>query len=213
MTRVHRVSITLLVLLAGLVAGGCQLKRPDVMPSRMIEPRLVDFGSQPSSSVAGQRVVQADARPIRLLQTEARAHIGRRLLHQEPDGELVEDPIWRWSSAPARYLDSVMRSVFSSSPEVRLVDSGNATAMAVTLITWQLESASGVHLAGAIELVITSPDRSVQAQVIRASEPVSSELPGDLADAAGRLLQTLASASLTKLTQMSVGSTKAPPGP
>ncbi len=74
-----------------------------------------------------------------------------------------------------------MRVVFTSSPDVRLVDSGNATAMAVTLITWHLESAGSVHLVGAVELVITSPDRSVQAQVIRGSEPVSSELPGNLA--------------------------------
>ena len=118
------------------------------------------------------------------------------------DGELVEDAVWRWSSAPARYLDSALRLAFASSPDVRLVDSGNATAIAVTLIAWHLESAGSVRLVGAVELVITSPGRSVHAQVIRGSEPVSSELPGNLADAAGRLFQTLASSSLARATQM-----------
>jgi hypothetical protein len=51
----------------------------------------------------------ATAAPIRLLDTQARGHIGRRLLHQRPDGELIEDPVWRWSSAPDRYLDTALR--------------------------------------------------------------------------------------------------------
>ncbi len=143
--------------------------------------------------------------PIRLLETQARTHIGRRLLHQEADGELVEDAVWRWSSAPARYLDSALRLAFASSPNVRLVDSANATTVDVTLIAWHLESAGSVHLIGAVELVVTSLDRTVQTQVIRGSEPVTEDLPGDLADAAGRLLQTLASATLTRATQMNSG--------
>ena len=105
--------------------------------------------------------------PVRLLETQARAHIGRRLLHQEPDGELVEDAVWRWSSAPARYLDSALRLAFASSPDVQLVDSGTATAMSVTLITWHLETADSVQLVGAVELVITNTDRAVQTHVIR----------------------------------------------
>jgi hypothetical protein len=137
--------------------------------------------------------------------SQARAHIGRRLLHQEPDGELVEDAVWRWSSAPARYLDSALRLAFASSPNVQLVDSGTATAMSVTLITWHLETADSVQLVGAVELVITNTDRAVQTHVIRGSESVSSELPGNLAVAAGRLLQTLASASLARASQLSGG--------
>jgi hypothetical protein len=38
----------------------------------------------------------------------------------------------------------------------------------------------------------------VRTQVIRASEPVSAELPGNLATAAGRLLHSLASQSLAR---------------
>jgi hypothetical protein len=148
----------------------------------------------------------ADAIPVRLLETQARAHIGRRLLHQEVDGELVEDAVWLWSSAPARYLDSALRVTFASSPDVRLVDSGNATAIAVTLIAWHVESADSVRLVGAVELVMTSADRTVQAHVIHGSEPISSELPGNLAAAAGRLLQTLVSDSLMRATQVSRGS-------
>jgi hypothetical protein len=203
MRRYHRSMTALLVILGCAGASACQLKRPDVIPARMIEPRFVDPAGQtpsPSTSASSpQGNHAADAMPVRLLETQARTHIGRRLLHQEADGELVEDAVWRWSSAPARYLDSALRLAFATRPDVRLVDSGNATAMAVTLIAWHLESAGSARLVGAVELVITSTDRSVQAQVIRGSEPVSAEL----ADAAGRLLQTLASSSLARATQMS----------
>jgi hypothetical protein len=202
MTRIRCPAIALLVTLAGAGGSACQLKRPDVIHGRMIEPRLIDPGNQPSAPPsATQRTPAADAIRVRLVETQARTHIGRRLLHQEADGELVEDAVWRWSSAPARYLDSALRLAFASSPDVRLVDSGTAPAMAVTLIAWHLESGEGVHLVGAVELVITRTDRTVYAQVIRGSEPVSREPPGDLAAAAGRLLQTLASTSVTRAAQ------------
>ena len=203
MTRVYRSTIALAVLLAGVGAGGsaCQLRRPDVIAARMIEPQLIEPASQPSASVTRQGNGGAEAVRIRLLETQARAHIGRRLLHQAPDGELVEDAVWRWSSAPPRYLDSALHLAFASSPDVVLVDSGDAEAMSVTLITWHLETASSVQLVGAVEVVVTTADRMVQSHLIRRSEPVSSELPGNLAAAAGRLLQTLASASVERAAQ------------
>jgi hypothetical protein len=199
MTRFQRSAIAVLAVLGCAGGAGCQLRRPEVIPARMIEPQLVDV--EPLAS-ARPGPTAADAIPVRLLETQARAHIGRSLLRQEADGELVEDAVWRWSSAPTRYLDSALRVAFASSPDVRLVDSGNATAIAVTLIAWHLESASSAHLVGAVELVITSTDRTVHAQVIRGSEPVSSELPGNLAAAAGHLLQKLASDSLTQATHV-----------
>ena len=55
----------------------------------------------------------------------------------------------------------------------------------------------GTRLVGAVEFQITGTDRVVHTQVVRASEPVSAELPGDLAAAAGRLLRRLASDGLT----------------
>ena len=57
-----------------------------------------------SENSARENSSAADARPVRLLDTQARGHIGRRVLHQQPEGELIEDPVWRWSSAPDRYL-------------------------------------------------------------------------------------------------------------
>ena len=202
MTRVYRSTIALAVLLA-VEAGGsaCRLRRPDVIAARMIEPQLIEPAGQPPTSVSAQGNGAVGAVPVRLLETQARSHIGRRVLHQAPDGELVEDAIWHWSSSPPRYLDSALRLAFASSPDVQLVDSGSATAMSVTLITWHLETADSVQLVGAVELVVTTADRAVQAHLIRRSEPVSSELPGNLAAAAGRLLQTLASASVARAAQ------------
>ncbi len=128
-----------------------------------------------------------------LLDTQRRGHIGHALLHQRPDGEVVEDPAWRWSAAPDRYLDTALRYELSSAPGLRPVDSGPAQAVAVTLLSWHLESAGASRLVGAVQLDVTGTDRAIRTQVIRASEAVSAELPGDLAAAAGRLLHRLAS--------------------
>ena len=97
----------------------------------MIEPQLLE--PQPSEP-ASQRTDNANAAPVRLLDTQARGHIGRRVLHQQPDGELTEDPVWRWSSAPDRYLDTALRLELASSPVWRLVDSASAPVLATTLL-------------------------------------------------------------------------------
>ena len=200
MTRVRGVAFILLLIL--VCAGGsesCRLQRPDVIPGRILEPELVEPVTPTASSVQ----LRSSAPPIslRLLDTQAREHIGHRLLHQQAGGELTEDPIWRWSSTPDRYLDSALRQALASSPDVRLVDTSNAPVMAVTLLGWQLESAGSTQLVGAVELSVTAADRTVRTQMIRSSEPVSAELPGNLAAAAGRLLRSLASESLAHAIQ------------
>jgi hypothetical protein len=151
----------------------------------MIEPKLIEPAKQGTSA--------PNAAPIRLLDTQARAHIGRRVLHQQQNGELREDPVWLWSSAPDRYLDTALRLELASNPEVRLVDVSSAPALAVTLLVWDLESAGETRLVGAAEFQFTGTDRVVHTRVVRASEPVSAELPGNLAAAAGSLLRRLAS--------------------
>jgi hypothetical protein len=160
----------------------------------MIEPQVLD----PQLPEPANQVTKApNAAAVRLLDTQARGQIGRRVLHQQPDGELTEDPVWRWSSAPDRYLDTALRMEVESSPNMRLVDAGRAPAVAATLLVWDLDSAGGgTRLVGAVEFQITSTDRAVHTQVVRASEPVSAELPGDLAAGAGRLLRRLASEGL-----------------
>ena len=125
MRRPQSAARALLWLLACGGGLGCQLKRPDVTPARMIEPLLIEPVSPPMpASSANPDHRAAELLAVRLLETQARDHIGRRVLHQEANGELVEDAAWRWSSAPARYLDSALRLAFESTPGVRLVDSG-----------------------------------------------------------------------------------------
>jgi hypothetical protein len=175
--------------------GVACLKRPDTPPSRMIEPQIVE--PQPAE-LAGQRP-DASAAPLRLLDTQARGHIGRRLLHQQPAGELSEDSVWVWSSAPDRYLDTALRLELASSPIWRLVDSASAPALATTLLAWNLDTTNGTRLVGAVEFQLTGADRVVHTFVVRGSEAVSGDLPGDLAAAAGRLLHRLASDGLTRL--------------
>ena len=184
-----------LVTLVCLGGSGCQLRmqRPTTTLSRMIEPQVLE--PQLSDPVT-QVTKTPNATPVRLLDTQARGHIGRRVLHQLPNDELTEDAVWRWSSGPDRYLDTALRLEMASSPDVRLVDIGRATAVAATLLVWDLESTGETRLVGAVEFQVTGSDHVVHTQVVRASEPVSAELPDDLAASAGRLLRRLASEGL-----------------
>jgi len=123
-----------------------------------------------------------------------------RLLHQQPSGELTEDPVWRWSAAPDRYLDTAIRLELESSSRLRLVDTAGSPAIAATLLTWSLEPGENPRLMGAVQFVITGKDGVVHSHVVQGSEPVSGGLPGDLAAMAGRLLRRLAQEGLMRAT-------------
>jgi len=182
------------VALAGAcLGGGCRvaLERPDIVPIRMIEPRL----AEPSAVAADA----PNATSVRLLETQVRGHIGRRVLHQQPGGELTEDPVWLWASAPDRYLDSALRYAIASNPDIRLVDAGGAPSLAVTLTEWQMDATPSPRLLGAVEVQVTTTDRVVHSEIIRAEEPIAADLPGDLAAAAGRLLGRLAAECLSRV--------------
>ncbi len=114
----------LVVLALACLGGGCrvQLERPDTVPIRMIEPQLVEPG--------GVAADAPNATSVRLLETQGRAHIGRRVLHQQPGGEVTEDPVWLWATTPDRYLDSAVRYAIASSPDIGLVDIGSAPSLA-----------------------------------------------------------------------------------
>lgn len=179
--------ILTLVCLAGI---GCQLRRPNAPPIRMIEPQLLE----PQLPEPAKPVMKSNkAIPVRLLDTQARGHIGRRLLHRQPNGELTEDSVWRWSTNPATYLDTALRLEVASNPDLGMVDSDRVPALAATLLDWDLESDGGKRLVGVVEFQIIGTDRALRSHLVRASEPVSAELPGDLAVAGARLLRQLAS--------------------
>ena len=130
MTRVTSSGSRLLVVMICLAGMACQLKRPETTPGRMIEPQLL---APQAGRPAGLGSTSAAApAPIRLLDTQSRGHIGRRVLRQQPDGELTEDPVWRWSSAPDRYLDTALRLELASSPVFQLVDVASAPTLATT---------------------------------------------------------------------------------
>ena len=160
----------------------------------MLEPRL------PGPPPPGQGAKALSATSVCLLDTQARGHIGRRVLHQQAGGELTEDAVWRWSSSPDRYLDTAIRIEVASRPDLRLVDAGHAKTVAATLLEWDLDAAPEMKIVGAVECQVTGPDRIIHTHVVRASEPVSADLPGDLAVASGRLLRRLASEGLLRAT-------------
>lgn len=188
----RRYALAILLVAAGLVAAcRVRLERPETEPARMLEPRL----AEPAGAVADA----PNATSVRLLETHGRGHIGRRLLHQRPDGEVTEDPVWLWTAAPDRYLDSALRLAIASNPDIRLVDVRGGRSMAVTLVTWHLESAPSPRLVGAVEIEVTTPDRAVHSEIVRAEEAIGADLPGDLSSAAGRLLGRLASDCLSRV--------------
>jgi hypothetical protein len=162
----------------------------------MIEPQLLD--SQVAESEK-QVTKSTNATPIRLFDTRARGHIGRGVLHQLPNGELTEDAVWLWSALPDRYLDTAIRMEVASNPNLRLVDTASASTVAATLLVWDLDSSSEKRLVGAVEFQVTGTDRGVHSRVVRGSEPVTGELPGDLAVVAGHLLRHLASEGLANI--------------
>jgi len=185
----------LVVLAAACLGGGCRVRieRPDTVPIRMIEPQL----AEPSGVAADA----PNATSVRLLETQGRGHIGRRVLHQQPGGEVTEDPVCLWASTPDRYLDSAVRYAIGSSPDIRLVDVGGAPSLAVTLVAWQIEAAPSRRLVGAVEVQVATTDRVVHSEIIRAEEPIAPDLPGDLAAAAGRLLGRLATDCLSRVVR------------
>jgi len=182
-----------LVLVAASLGGGCRihLQRPATQPTRMIEPRLADSAASVEDA--------PDAASIRLLETQARAHIGRRILRQQPDGEVTEDPVWLWTSAPDRYLDSALRVAIASNPAIRLADTSGTPTLAVTLVAWQLEAGPNPRLIGAVEVQLTTTDRAIRSEIVRVEESIMADLPGDLAAASGRLLGRLASDCLSRV--------------
>lgn len=207
MTRGRGWSIAVAGLLVCAGTGGCRLRSPDVPMPRMIEPQMIEAAPPSGAAPAGAAAPSArsttpavEVIAIRLLETQARAHIGRKLLHRERDGELVEDPVWRWTSAPDRYLDSALRLAVSASARVIHMDTGNASTVAATLIEWQVESDGNPRLTAAVELQVVRADRAVRTQVVRGTEAVSAGLPGGLAAAAGRLLYTLAADCLARVS-------------
>jgi hypothetical protein len=185
-----------LLIAASFSLVACQLHRPTTPPSRTLETQVLEpqLAEQP-----GTVAKSPDASSIRLLPAASRGNIGRRMLHRKADGELTEDPVWRWSTSPDRYLDAALHREVASNPKLRFVDSGNVPAIAATLLAWNLESSEGVRLVGEVEFQMTDTDRVVHTQVIRGSESLSGELPGDLAEASGRLMRRLASEGLRRI--------------
>lgn len=178
-----------------LVGAACRLRPPDLEPPRMIEPDVHQTRVTPAGA-AGTAGSGATF-DLRLTDTHARGHIGRRLLHRAPGGELLEDEIWRWSSAPDRYLDSTLRLAFADQPSLRLVDAAGVPAISVTLVEWYLDPAVGGQLVGAVELQLDDNRRGVRTELIRGQEALTAgDMPGDLSAAAGRLLWRLALESI-----------------
>ena len=196
MTRALQLAFGLLL----AMGIACQLRRPPTVASRMIEPQVLEPPLPAQPPPPGHGAKAPNAAPIRLLDTQARGHIGRRVLHQQPGGELTEDAVWRWSSAPDRYLETSIRIELASRRDLRLVDAGPAITVAATLLEWDLDPSPAMRLVGAVEFQITGTDRIIHTHLVRASEPVSADLPGDLAVASGRLLRRLASEGLQRAT-------------
>ena len=193
MTRAARIGFRLLTV-GSLTLMACQLHRPATTPTRVLEPQLLE---PPALELRETATKNPNAISIRLLSTESRGNIGRRVLHRQPDGELIEDAVWRWSAPPDRYLDTAIRIELAVSPTVRLVNAGDVPTLAANLLEWHLESSGGTQLVGVVEFEMTGSDRVIHTKIVRGNEHVPQELPGHLASAAGHLMRGIASEGLS----------------
>jgi hypothetical protein len=188
-----------LVIVASIGSIACQIHvgRPATIPTRTIEPQVLEPQGLERVNQGGGSVGEPIS--VRLLDTQARGQIGRKVLHQQPNGELTEDSVWRWSSAPDRYLDTALRLELAANSQVRLVDAAGAGSLAATLLAWETESSGETRLVGVVEFQFIGTNRVVHTEIVRASEPISAELPGNLAAAAGSLMRHLASEGVKRM--------------
>jgi len=185
------------VLLAIICTGmtSC-LPKPKVTMTHMIEPQVL---APPTADQGAPLAKNPNAVAVRLLNTQSRGEIGRAMLHQESNGELVGDRVWFWSSRPEQFLDTAIQIEAAHNPDVRVVDSAHIPTLAPMLLVWDLES-NGTQLVGVVQFQLTGTDGAVTTRVVRLSEQVSGELPANLADASGHLFHRLASEGLSIVT-------------
>jgi hypothetical protein len=69
---------------------------------------------------------------------------------------------------------------------------GWGTRVLMEHVTFEVERG----LVGALEIQVVGADHAIHSTVVRASEPTTGEMPGDLAAVAGRLMRHLASDGL-----------------
>jgi hypothetical protein len=190
-------SLTAVALLTICVGCSVKLPRPESVPGRTLDPQMIT--AEPAEAAS-------DAVPIRLLDTQARPHIRHHILHRDASGELTEVAVWSWSSPPDRYLDTALHMAAESNTKFRIVDTSDAPTVAVTLIAFHLESTpdgTGKRLVAVAELRVIDREHRVKTQIVEAEAAVDSELPGNLAVAAGNVLHRIATncfASVGKLS-------------
>jgi hypothetical protein len=190
MTHAFRAATLLVATIVCLGATGCRLRRPDAVAIRTIEPQLLEPQIEKP-----EQVTKAPTRRPDLVLVNAQGNMGRHVVRQQANGELITDPVWRWS-APLSGIWTWRYACNWKQARMRLV--GQAVPQPwPRLSSWNLESREGTQLVGAVEFQVTWTDRAVNTQLVRDSEPVLAEKPGDLPLAAGRLLRRLASRGLT----------------
>ncbi len=153
----------------------------------MLDPRLPTEAAEPVPTAV-------DAMRVRLLDTQSTSAVRFSILHRSVNGELREDPIWSWSTAPDRMLDRALHLTAAADADIEIVDRSDVLAIAATLVSLHLEAEAGQtpQIVGVVELRVIDSERIVRALVLHARETVSAELPGNVADATGRMLNRLA---------------------
>ena len=174
------------LLIVSVTACSVKVQRPDLPAPRMIDPQLT---SNSSMAVAAA----PDAVGIRLVGVDAADPIQYRILHRSSEGELSGDPVWSWSTAPASLLETALLQAVATEPAVVLVERYDARGVGVMLLSWHLEEEMGQRrLAGTVQVRVTDEEGVLNVRVLESQAPVAMEMPGDLANVAGGLLDELA---------------------
>ena len=91
------------------VACSAKLQRPDVPPSRTLEPSFAQGAGAPVDPADGATA---------LFIAGVQSQVGRRLMHARDGGEVIEDAVWSWSAPPDRYLETALHLAAAADPRL-----------------------------------------------------------------------------------------------
>lgn len=167
------------VLAASCLLAGCL--RSDAPPPVVIEPA-------PAASAAAKT---GKATPVRLGTGAATDLLRLEVLHYTATGEVRRDDAQRWSDAPAAILRRRLESS-AAACGVALQDRSDLPLLEVVVERFGIAGSDTLQLVATAHLRCRLADGTIRIAAIDAAQPLAAASTGDLATAAGALLDQLA---------------------
>ncbi|MDA3961364.1 MAG: ABC-type transport auxiliary lipoprotein family protein [Planctomycetota bacterium] len=174
---------TTLVIVAALALSACGL----IEPRNNAAPHI----GEPVPPQLEQVAPSADARVVRIARVDAREHLRHAVLTRSQDGELIPDPVWRWSTTPDRYLAEFLPLIASSLSEVRVEETIEATELRITLTAFDLVPGDQPQVNAAALVTTISPAGSSETHRVSVSLPAPEAKPRAVSETMSQVLVEL----------------------